>query len=810
MINYVIKITLGTEEVQAVICSRIENDFFNVFQLLSSKDSKFDSVLLSSSDDVSYPYLVCSSDGKLITPVYKLLKQFDFKVSDELAGNIVSKLSDKGLDLTVETLRMLEKCCSEFEQYINGKKVKIQVPSSRYDNFSRTKNLVKEINSSGEARTVYIEGENKTIFRKSVDDELFIRVPSYEDLYENLISLNPRQICEPYPSADFRTPSFRDFLEPYSLSVEEVIGNSENNNLDILPQETRYRNALIKLMEVGTIAQNPDVSLDDCKEQNIGSTLVLEYFKQLAMCAVAINWSHSGFMPKGYEDLDGSDDDDKETSSKDENSALGNVFWSAKGFESGHGKFSDNPDLINGSSFMSDLIDEMFQTDIYGIIDFIIRLFRFGKIKPSRVKINESEYVDLTKFIVHKTSGNYASIDFLTEEDGSNLFPLSSIRMTDMMTDKKYITSTNVKKSSIDMNIGLICERRFKGDSFIQKILISYLDLVKIYESNEPLCRIKGISFIDGKFSFSEETERILEDSSYSCKDLINLVKMKTDEFQFYCYNEFKDPFMEKTCWDRKISVIDIVDRFYGSKDLALISACDYSSIDELDDLCTKFQIPPRSIIEMNIASYVLPVFCEVSSLYEQGARSGDELTSAYVACLFNKVMISRGFTGKFGTEAVEKITSSVKKSSAFSEKNNNESDGRKKFLDNVIESSEGSLAFYSLSLNAEILSKVKGSMSSLVISDVDTATGNSVVGYIAVKEIEGKKIKIFIHPSDKPLQVVGSINILKTCPAIMGILAKSLEGSSPSNRFADTKSGIYYCSLGNVIYNYLATKELS
>lgn len=812
MENFVIKLDLNSSSVETVVAIKLDNRMYNVLEVLATSGEDFDDVLLSSAEGYDHPFLICTDLGINVTQLYSIFKKLEFKAQDDFLIKVMDTLSKNNLNLTLEDLKNLELCCSEFDKYLNGKKVKINFLNSKFDNYALTDKLVKENNSSGEAKTIYIEGENKTIFRATPDDELFIRVPSYEDLFEGLVTIDPKEICKPYPSPEFRTRGFRNFLEQYSVKLEDVVGLSQNNDLEILPTEERFKSALTSLMEAGTLKEYPNNTIEECKEQNIGSTLVLGYLKDLAMCAVSLNWQHSGYIPSGYdydEDSDYDDDNDDSKSSKlSDTSVLGNKMWSAVGMESANGRYDESIDLFDGSAIILDILDDQFNKDVYGVIDVVIRMFRFGKYKPNRIKLGEGDYFDLTTFTAYKMSGNYSSTDFVVDEEGNNLFVLGAVKMSDTMTDTRYIKSNNIKRPSIDLQIGLICERRFIGDSFTQKVIVSFIDLIKAYDLGESICKVRGVSLIDGKFVISEEVEEVLSETQLNISDLAGAVINKPEEYIYFTYNDFKDPFVEKLVWDKSISVCSLIDKYYSSKDLILLAACDYSSLEELDDICVRFQIPPRACIEMNIANYLIPIFCDVSYSLEQGALKDDNVNSSYTINLFKHVMKTRGFSGNFRPEVVKSLQSSIKDSTTFTRNSNKTiDDNGDDFLKNVIDSDKDNLAYAKLILPKTFIEPVKAQFKSMIVTEVDSSTDDAVVGYVGQRQLQNGSVRIFIHPNNVPTNVPYSVNILKTCPALMGILAKSLQSSEPANKFESIEAGVYYSKLGNAIYNVLVSR---
>lgn len=829
MLNYVIQIDLRSGEkkkedmekelqltlnepidytTQLVVATEMNGKFYNVKDILSSTALN-NTIYLDSSDDVEFPYLVCESSYQDISPIFAMFKQSDFKISKEKLEPVAKALAPTYGELfTADTLEQLQSACSSFDKYLNGERVKIKMSMAWYKHVARTKKLVLEINSSGRAETIYIEGENKTLFRAEPDDELFIRVPTYDELSISNVKVLPKSICIPYTDNSLRTADFREHITE-ATPIEMVVGNPANNDLDILDSEKRFKSALMSLMDSGTSIEFPDVPLEKCKEQNIGSTLVKEYIKTLALCAAKMNWNHSGFLPVMKYDSsleDDEDDDDEDREESEAKAALGSVAWSTEGFGGKPSLPSDA--LVDGSSIIYRFIDKAFNRDVYSIIDIVIKMFRFGKLKPSRIKLTPNgsseltEYIDLTDCYFYKNSGNYSSVDIVCDEKGNNLTPLCSIKMMSYLSDRNYIKSNNLKNSNVDMNVGIVCERKYTGDSFSQKVLLSYIDIIKAYEDNDPLCKIKGFSYDGTNLLVDGSTTTILNTVTKSLRELSqSVINCSTGEYEFFCYSGFKDSFMIKGCWDKKLSVLRILNEFFGSNDLTLLSACSYDTIEELDLKCGQFAIPPRACIENNIARYLIPLICDVSMIYENLVMGGKEVSVSDLILVFRQVIKDKGFIGTFGlSEVKETLPSAIKESSSFKTKVIKE--GGYNILEEVVESNLEGYSIYKLILNKELTEKVKGSFKGFNVIDVEPTTGYNVVGYLGFKSKADPKI--FIDPNSVQTNIKGVYDIVKACPGLMGILLKCLQESKQVSKFDSVETGLYYCRLGNYIYKGL------
>lgn len=801
MINFTLKTTLGgNEDIIGKIVIGTENGgkYSDVFELLSSS-SLTNSILLDSAEGVDFPFLVCDRNDIDVTSIYKLFQRFDFNTDNDM----IRKMSDKLIPIqngmfTLEVLISLQKVCGAFSRYLEGERVKIKIPMNWYNNALRTSTLVKKINDSGRASTMYIEGENKTILRKQEDDELFIMVPDYITLKIQNINVQPHSIARPYFYGKFgedrdlevsmKSHRFREYLKD-PINLEDIIGDPKNNDLDILPSEERYRKSLIELMNNGIAKEYPDKTLEECVKNNVGSKTILTYIRGLIMSAAIMNWSHSGMLPIG-KDIDPDDDDDDSNSS----AKSGDEIVSNNSFE----RIGDT--VTDGEYIINRLVDTEFSKDIYSVIDLLIRMLRFGKNKPTRIKLTDSadgtkRYIDLTTLKYYSNSGNFSAVDILEDEDGFNLFPLYSIKLNSYIKDNAYIKKNNIKQSSLDLNVGVVCERLFKGDSFRQKIVMSYIDLIKAYESGEKYCKIKGFSLEDGKIKIDENVMRTLESRTMSTHEAIdNVLSTENGEYQFYCYSGFKDSFMVKSCFDTKLNCLRTINETLESSDLSILYACSYDSIEELDDKCRNYALPPRVCISNNIARFLIPIVCQVAYLQEVSSMNGVNSSVEDTIYTFARVMKESGFIGTFGMEEKAEIA----KSESFVTK---ESKSESSFLENVIVEVPKDYKFAKLVLEKEMILKIQPKFPDLKILEVDSNTGESVVGLLAFSPTDKKAPKIFVNPSESISGVTAKLNFKTACPGLMGILAKSIKGESPSNKFDSEDSGVYYCRLGNQVF---------
>lgn len=803
--NYAIQCTIGESEKLLLLASEHDGRFYNVKEILSSKSLTNDAYL-TSSDDVDFPYLTCYEDSiykgsvKMLSQLYEIFRRGEFNISDDLLEKIEGQINNL---FTIEQLKQLISCSKELTSYIKGDKVKINMSSSWYLNRIRTKELVSEVNNSGKAKEVYIEGENKTLFSKSPADEVFIRVPSYEQLMlDGYLLPSFKDIIDPYETQQFYTPGFKNYISD-RFPVELITGNSENNDLPIQSNERRFYNALKSLMDSGISKEFPDKTIEECIESNIGSTTVRDFILNIVLMGAYQNWRHNGLVPINVEKLlsedpsSYSDDDDDENNSFDTGKDEGNWdFYTDSLAKIG---------FFDGATFLKNIISEVFNEDVYGIIDIAIKFLRFGSRKPSRIPLGKKGYLDLNSFRIVSGSGNYNSTEILFDEEGNCLEVIGSVHMKDYMTDENYKKRNSIKIGNVDMPVGLVCKKSFKNTTEHHTIAISFIDLIKAYESDEKLCKVKGISYANGELLFSKEVAETLE-AKITLRDLISQISENSSmSTQYYQYSGFIDAFMSQSCFDKRLSVLSIWSKYYSSRDLSPLSLYTYDTEEELKDLCEQYTTPPRACIEANIARYIIPILCRVSEIYENSILKGKNMTGYDVAYCFNESMKQLGFIGTFGDSKSLDSKTKMETLNSFSQKTNKEENGDEDMSISFLDNNLDGMKFCRIYLRKDIFIEVKkkfdtiAQIETLFVKDKFSSDPNAkiecvVIGYLAMKPDSSKFV--FLNPDTNVTEVSGNMDVLKLSTILSSIMKKLSISSESKYRYYDSNSCSYYCTI--------------
>lgn len=659
--NYYANIALEGKEYPLLVATSIDDKFYNVKEILSAQRVATN-VYLNSDEGIEFPFLVVEdSDGQDIGALVRYFSNPAFKPSEQMFQGLSAKINGQ---LSATQLNSLFECNEELNSYLKGDKVTIKLQPSWFLNYTRTKELVDKINSSGKASELFIDGKNETKFMSKPTDELFLAIPSYEEIAMANGALIPEKSTFMIPYEDNRLSSVNYRMYLKDTPMEHVLGSPENNTLDIQPNEQRFYNSLVSLMNYGISQEFPDKTIEECVANGIGSTVVLEYIKSIALVASMINWSHTGFIPVSSisalmeEDDDAPQEDEVGSSEMESNKAYGMDNLSIETF-------------VDGELVIQQIIDKAFSKDIYEPIKIAIKLLRWGSRKPTRLFIEHTQsFLDLNAFTFVRSSGNFVSTEIESNEKGNNLFIIGNVVASDIVSDRRYMNSLGLKSTNLNIPVGVMCERKYKNSNEKQVIFVSYIDIIKAYNNNESLCKIEGISMENGRLILSPEAREILDGESIRLSKVCDHVKTNNSStFVYYVYDGFKDAYMEFGALDRRLSILSLINNNISSNDLSKFSKYAYNTKQELESVIKAFMVPPVDAISYNILSYILPIFLQVNEISENAllTSSGEEMSTQEIIDLFIKVMDKNGFTGNFITDKqIPKVPESTVKSSAF------------------------------------------------------------------------------------------------------------------------------------------------
>lgn len=809
--NFTIITQVGAESRPLLVASKIGDRFYNIKELLgTSTNLGGTNVYVDSADGFDLPFLVSEDedDTQDISKVYSILVDYKYDAPDSFLAEISSAL--EGF-FTVEDLKSLERCFKEFDSYMSGNVIKIKIPVSWWLNIKRTSELVDSVNSSSDISQVYVEGENKTLYMKEATDEFFIRIPSYDELGIQMSGLPSfRTIYDPYAGSYIDDPAEvrREEARTHSLYVpplkrldfksylagnykmEDVIGNPSNNTDQLFDNEIRYYNGLKSLMDYAIQRENPNNTLEDCIEAHIPSIIVKDYITNVALMGIYQNWFHTGFVPTSLDQeiTTGYDEDFDDTTNDS-----GDVFSNRK-FIAGAESL---PDFCDAASVIENLINKLTYTDVYASIKIAIMLNRFGSRKPTRIPLGNNSYLDMNIFKIVTGSGNYSATEVEVDEKGNNLTPIGLINMTDALTCSKYIKVNNVTCPSISMPVGLICRRYYKGVDEFHTILISFIDLYKLYEEGNPNCKVNGITFENKNLEFDKDVFEDISHETFELKSLCSLVNTDpTQSYQYLCYSDFQDAFFEKDWFDRKLSVLSLINEYFSLGDLDQLDMYSYDNPEELEYRIKETLLPPKGVISRNIVRYLVPIFLKASSLYEEDTLHGKELTSIDTFNYFKKAMEYLDYVGSFGKGKT--LNSDMVTMNSFGSKitKEDEYDMNSKSIINT--DLEGKV-FYKIFIEKDFFNKAKEKFPGIQALDVHTSKAHPdkefiIVGYLA----KGESDYTLINPSKNDVKASGAISGLTLGVVFSNTMKKIAKDKDLIYKYSDVDAVIYYANLLN------------
>ena len=809
--NFTIVTQVGAESRPLLVSSKVGDRFYNIKELLgTSTNLGGTNIYVDSAEGFDLPFLVSEDedDTQDISKVYSILLDYKFDAPDSFLGEISSALDGF---FTVSDLKSLERCFKEFDSYIGGNVIKIKIPVSWWLNIKRTSELVDSVNSSSSISQVYVEGENKTLHMKDATDEFFIRIPSYDELGIQMSGLPSfRSIYDPYAGSYIEDPAevkreeartrslyipplkrvdFKSHLRG-NFRMEDVIGDPQNNTDELFENEVRYYNGLKSLMDYSIQRENPNHTLEDCIEAHIPSIIVKDYITNVALMGVFQNWFHTGFVPTSLDqELTTGYDEDSDDASDESGDLMSNRKFII-GAES-------LDDFCDAAGVVENLITKLTYLDVYASIKMAIMLNRFGSRKPTRIPLGNNSYLDMNTFKIVTGSGNYSATEVQEDEDGNNLTPIGLINMTDALTCAKYIKANKITCPAISMPVGLICRRSYKGVNDYHTVLLSFIDLFKLYQEGNPNCKVVGITFKDNNLEFDQEVFKDISNGSFELKSLCSLVNTDpTQSYQYLCYSDFQDAFFEKDWFDRKISVLSLINEYYSLSDLDQLDMYSYDSPEELDYRVKETLLPPKGVISRNMVRSLLPVFIKASCLYEEDTMKGVEKTSIETFTYFKKAMEYLAFTG--GDNSVSSSDSNMATINSFGSRLNKE-DGYDMNSKTIINTNLEGGVFYKIFIEKDFFNKVKEKFPGIQALDVHTNKAHPDKEFIVVGHLsKGESDYTLINPNKVDFKASGAISGLTLGVVFSNTMKKIARDKDAIYKYSDVDSVIYYANLLN------------
>lgn len=604
-------------------------------------------LMLTSSEDLDVPFLVESSSAKLP----KLFNIFiacmnTEKNGEELKDSFFESLASKLAVLKTDGIgmRAMYEAFKRLNAYCDGNlDVNITVEPSRFENFTRTSSLVNSMNKRVKSKTTIVD--NATVFRKEPSDELFIKVPQADALtalgvYENLPNL--ADVFVPYKgNRKINTMDYKKYLASTGVSIEEVDGTADNINNELYPEEERYFNALCILHKNLLNIEHPG-KVEACVEEKVSSVVFKEYITALLLKVLSYHWNQHGYLPISV----GVDEEDYDPDSDDDNKASSNEsFTGSKLYDK---SFTD---VLIGEEVVEKIVQNEFAKDCFEPIKLLIQALRFGNKKPSKLKLTgENSFFDLTTFTLSNKSGSFANYVTQKTQSGANYTPLALVEINSRIYDKRFINDNQIMNPLIKLPVGLILVKRFTGTDEIQKVLISFTDLINQL-GVDPELTIEGISK-DSQgnlvFSpdFSEDLFKLNNNVKLSLNDTLNILRTCSDgSFIAYINNSVRDSFMEFQAFNR-VSTLDILNKFLLKDDITGSLTFTAFSLEELKLKSSQYAIPPVQLLEVTIGYSEARLVVGVNDEFMEVQNENPYCTMEDLVKIYKNVMVREDYYG--------------------------------------------------------------------------------------------------------------------------------------------------------------------
>ena len=570
-------------------------------------------VQVSSKEGIPVPFLM-TTGGKDLTKIFRL---FDGS-SEVRPDEFLQKIVDATKFLDIDFYRKLNEIYLQAVDFIENRlSLKIDLPITKFDGTELTKTLVSQLNSKSVSN--FNVKNNKTIFRDNEESELFIALPNPDALtFSNPSSFIPKMVdvFKPYRHMELNTMSYKRYLQAEGINIEFVDGSPDNITDEIFVEEKRYYEALCNLHKAMLDSKHPGL-LSKCESMNMFSEHFKDYITELVVYVLTYHWNQHGMLPIGYADVN---EDDGEGSDASSGNATGEMV-SSRMFD------PDVSSIPYGDEVIKSVINEQFHKDIYFPINILIQCLRFGKKKPTRLKLIDSKengnikykYFDLSTFQYLKSSGSLGSYEVQQTPNGCNYTAIAFVEMNNRISDQKFLINNQIKSPLIKLPVGLLCEKRFKGTSEVQRVLISFVDIIS---NRDKSLTVEGVSvdqegnvlFTD---TFPKEVLELSNDKKASLTEVLSYISNSNDGlFIPYVNESIRDVYMEFTAFSKKLSTLDFANDFIQKHDLSKLDTFSCFNLDELKLKCQQYGLAPTNLLAMTIGTNESKLIANVNDAY--------------------------------------------------------------------------------------------------------------------------------------------------------------------------------------------------
>ena len=600
-----------------------ENNVKSFLEILRDIDlaMTLPNVVVSSKEGVQVPFLV-ETEGKDFTKILTFFEKVNAPtISEEQRVAYFENLVNLTKAYNVEVYSKMNEVYKQALSYLDGEILtKVDLPITKMDNSPLTKTLVNQLNAKSN-KGMEIEN-NETKFRENPDSELFLVVPNAEALSiadpDNFIP-QLASVFVPYKHDELNTLKYKNYLGAEGITIDYVDGSPDNVTNEIFPEEQRYYDSLCILHRALLDLKYPG-KLKECEEMKTSSEHFRKYITQLITRVLTYHWNQHGLLPLGVsEDDDEGDDDD---SNDDENRAPRESLMGNKLFQNGI-------DFIPyGDEVIKALVKDQFLKDIYYPINILIQCLRFGKKKPTRLKIISSvsgdnvkyKYFDLNTFQYVETSGSLGSYEVEQTPSGCNYSAIGFVELSAKIIDQNFLKGNSIISPLVKLPVGLICRKKFKGTEEVQTVLVSFVDIIG-NSHKDPSLTIEGLNVNGGVVSFTgtfpEEIMKLDSAAKLPLNDVLKVINDSNDGlFIPYINESVRDAYLEFSVFSKKMSTLALAEEFIQKYDLSKNFTFSCFNLEELKSKSASYGFPPANLLAITVGTNESRLLANVNDAY--------------------------------------------------------------------------------------------------------------------------------------------------------------------------------------------------
>lgn len=505
-------------------------------------------------EGVKIPVLVCLDGGDIVdvTQLYSALEGMTVEEDSEELSLVTSTLNAliEADVINDEISKLFLESRDFISKFLTGQiQTNIRV-SEKFNTSYDVQLAVKDYNLT--IAPTYLKN-NFNEFMSTPESKVNLAIPSIDDIkvwdedrFGNpSYSVSKYDLFNPYNEdltlsgdALMQTPNYKLNTTEYptainrakdangnKFSVEDIVGYYENDKLPLQANEKIIYKRLVRL--INDYIANEGLDLHEVREHDRGLNLIdikngkvdrlfpnelLDYLTDMAVKLTALNWSHSGLLSEGLaEEESGYDEEgnEKETATEEGSSRL----WSEKAFKNGV--------VILGDDIIKSTLEKAMLVDIYSVVDYIIRVLRWGNRKPSRILIGAlgNLYLNLTTMI--SSDREMQDTSEVLEIDGCRYSFGKFIKLKSSYKSSKASELGYEKSMDFNVVVGVQLVTEFKSGARRYSYL-SVNDFVRLLKK-EPNC-VYGFKLNGDKFEVDQTINQAIAENENSYIEDLTLI----------------------------------------------------------------------------------------------------------------------------------------------------------------------------------------------------------------------------------------------------------------------------------------------